>query len=341
MDGRESNVTPPMADEDQSCFICTGGHEECNPLSRAGCACRGSLGVVHLSCAVTSAKFRDLTTSDRQHWYWCQTCKRRYTGDFDHAMACAHYEGLEGIPDSNDEKLRAFRGVAVSCRGDKARRLITEVLRLYTAAYGDKDRRTLMCKAPWVLRNLLEVGKVWEAVHEFTGILVDLTSLGVSDDSDVAVVLSYLAAALQGCPAAAAYAQVEKVLQQLLGLRRRLHGDDACLTWEVRQSLATLYSKMGRLGEAGCLEKAVTLERELLARQVQVLGKGHPDTVRAARNLATTIRRMGQRPEAIKILECALRDCASESLRDNIKEHLAAAQREHAAISAQQMPPLP
>ena len=78
-----------MADMTASeCFICLqpGGRRAAGrELLRGGCACRGTSGFVHTSCAVTAARIQAET------WVVCPTCKQFWTGDLQLRLARERY----------------------------------------------------------------------------------------------------------------------------------------------------------------------------------------------------------------------------------------------------------
>ena len=85
--------------QDLTCYICLYGDED--DLLRGGCACRGTSGLVHLSCAIQAAQ------SNKTLWRECLTCKQEFTGKLRIGLARGAYELTEGLPAESRERMMA------------------------------------------------------------------------------------------------------------------------------------------------------------------------------------------------------------------------------------------
>ncbi len=87
-------------------------------------------------------------------------------------------------------------------------------------------------------------------------------------------------------------------------------GEDHPDTITARANLAVSYSS------AGQLDKAITLEEQVLADSVRVLGEDHPDTITARANLAVGLWQTGEHEQAIGQMATAV-DHAEQALSEN------------------------
>ena len=91
------------------------------------------------------------------------------------------------------------------------------------------------------------------------------------------------------------YAEAERIERQVLGVLRRVLGEEHPDTLTTAANLATSLCKQGQYAEAE------RIEREVLGVRRRVLGEEHPDTLTTAANLARTLCKQGQYAEAERI----------------------------------------
>ncbi len=102
----------------QTCYICTQAlHWKTKEGLVRGCACRGTSGLVHVSCLAEQAKILvaeaeennlgvDAMTARLKRWYACRLCEQEYHGVVKCALGWACWKAYVGRPEA--EKLRSF-----------------------------------------------------------------------------------------------------------------------------------------------------------------------------------------------------------------------------------------
>jgi tetratricopeptide (TPR) repeat protein len=91
------------------------------------------------------------------------------------------------------------------------------------------------------------------------------------------------------------YAEAERIEREVLGVKRRVLGEEHPATLTSANNLAQSLSDQGQYAEAE------QIHREVLSATRRVLGEEHPGTLASASNLAQSLSRQGKHAEAERI----------------------------------------
>jgi hypothetical protein len=137
------------------CWVCMHDEsEDGDSLISMGCGCRGSAGLVHLSCLVAAAKHNAAT------WNSCPTCKQHLSGHCAVEMSRTRWELARHKPSDDAERLLAANSLAARLTNDMgdhpgAAVLLKEVV--------STRRRTLGSSHPDTLTAISNLGKNYTA----------------------------------------------------------------------------------------------------------------------------------------------------------------------------------
>ena len=93
----------------------------------------------------------------------------------------------------------------------------------------------------------------------------------------------------------ARFADAERIQREVLGVRRRVEGEEHPDTLASAGNLALSLSHQGKYADAE------RIEREVLGARRRVLGEEHPSTLTSAGNLANSLSRQGKNADAERI----------------------------------------
>jgi hypothetical protein len=91
------------------------------------------------------------------------------------------------------------------------------------------------------------------------------------------------------------YAEAERINRELLGVEKRVLGEEHPDTLTSAGNLASFLSNQGKYAEAE------RIEREVLGARRRVLGEEHPSTLSSAANLAASLSGQGKNAEAERV----------------------------------------
>ena len=145
------------------------------------------------------------------------------------------------------------------------------------------------------LRNQLgsalrKIGRVADALAEFTGLVADLTRILGPEHPETLITRNNLAGSL------ARAGRIDDAITQLdplLDDYTRILGPDHPHTLTIRNNLA------GWLGQAGRIDDAVIQFTQLLDDRTRILGPDHPETLTTRNNLAGSLGQAGRIDDAI------------------------------------------
>lgn len=143
-------AAPPPSQ--RRCYICLCGDDDGPDDADAGervmgcgCACRGSAGLVHASCAAQAAQVQE------RRWYECLTCKQEYTGELGLRLARVKYRLCADMPEDEEERLGTAVDLTLklwqSGELEEALQLGTDALRIARHVFGDEHELTLLAMA--------------------------------------------------------------------------------------------------------------------------------------------------------------------------------------------------
>ena len=143
--------------QDAECFICKCSIEGTGIVR--GCACRGSMGLAHVSCLVRQADMavKEWEESERgmgiEQWSRCFQCKRRYTGSLQLALGWGCWKTYlsqpEGVPTARGVDLRGHAMNELANGLDNSRNH-QEALPVYEALIA-MIKRTQPANSPYLL----------------------------------------------------------------------------------------------------------------------------------------------------------------------------------------------
>ena len=289
--GGGADPMPPAAAPAAECFICL---EALGPLLR-GCACRGSAGFVHLSCAVTAAQ------ANSARWHTCPTCEQRWTGRLKLGIARARCDLLAPRnAEADSEVLQAAMDLTwalrESCELDEALKLGRQTLAAARRTSGDEHATTLT--AMGILASVYgAVGDHAAALPLETQVLaVRRRLLGNDHHATLTTVTNLGVTHLQ----LGNHAEALPLIHEALEGGRRAHGRDHAETLTSVGNLGTLYSNIGTY------DLALPLVQEALEGRRRVLGDLHPDTLHSVGGLGILLCKMGDHAGAAVRLDEAV-----------------------------------
>jgi len=277
--------------QDAECFICK---TSINSMPRSsegivrGCACRGTMGLAHLSCLVRQAEtaaneYEDQGTGEgMKKWDRCFDCGQNFHGAVFHALAWAMWKTYLGRPEADP-----YRALSMGVLGGTLRnsRRLEEALPVLEAYLAITQRYGLEATgAQTNLANCLgDLGRHDEALVLCREIYARrVASFGVSDVDTIMSSLNMTSSMLK----IKRWDDATTLLRdQLLPVARRSLGSDHDLTLALRQNLADALSYNRERTRDDLLE-AETILQDVVQRRRRVFGPAHPETLRCEHGLA-------------------------------------------------------
>ena len=121
--GESDGVSDGARADASCCPICLESEGE---LLQRGCCCRGDSGVVHLTCMVQAATY----AATYQGWWYCGTCKQRFTGAVQVGLARAWWATVVAANDEGDHERIAAAGNLASAHSGMGEHAEAETLQV-------------------------------------------------------------------------------------------------------------------------------------------------------------------------------------------------------------------
>jgi len=157
--------------QDAECFICRSSIEGKGIVR--GCACRGTMGLAHVSCLVWQAEmsvkeFEDQGTgAGHTKWWQCFDCGQRFHGAVELALGWAAWKTYVSRPETTLARINSMArlGVALSQSGRRAEALpVLEAKLALNRRYWSHDVQNILDAQSNVSTCLAELGRHNEAL---------------------------------------------------------------------------------------------------------------------------------------------------------------------------------
>ena len=202
------------------CLIC---YEASPPPIQSGCACRGPVGLAHLSCRVQAAQAL-VERKDSRWWFTCQTCEQRFTCAMCIGLANAWWSQVRDRAEEDPERLEAASNLASSLSDQgkhaEAEEMEREVLAVRKRVQGAEHPVT-MTTAHNLATSLSSQGKHAEAEEMQREVLAVQKRVLGAEHPDTMTTASNLATSLfyQG-----KHTEAEEMEREVLAVRQRVLG---------------------------------------------------------------------------------------------------------------------
>ena len=257
-----------------------------------GCGCRGDGGLAHVACMIKLAVSQPKTRKG-EAWFTCQTCKLRFTGEMQLALARAWAERTTGRM-MDDATVAALSNLGSALTSAAKYDESIGMLLTLQATLDRKDPRwiSIMCN---IGNNILGKGEYADAEAHFRQLL---NHVGADESYQYThMIQSNLAASLM-------YqnknAEAGEMLKHVLDVVKRTRGAEHTDTLSVVGTLAQcLFLQDGKDKK----EQAERLQRELLLLNTRVHGREHPETLNTLSSLSCTLFELGKFEESARLAE--------------------------------------
>jgi len=271
-----------------------------------GCGCRGDCGFAHVACMIELAVSQP-NTRKGEAWFTCQTCKLRFTGEMQLALASAWAKRTTGRM-MDDSTIAALSNLGAALTSAAKYDESIEILLTLQATLDRKDPRwiSIMCN---IGNNLLGKGEYADAEAHFRQLLTH----GIANESYqyTHIIKSNLAGTLMHLNQ---LADAEEILKDVLDVVKRTLGAEHTDTLSVVGTLAQcLFLQDGKDKK----EQAERLQRELLILNTRVHGREHPETLNTQSSLSCTLSDLGKFEESVRLAD----DAHEKTRRVLGKEH--------------------
>jgi len=263
----------------QTCYICMDGNDE-EGLVR-GCACRGALGVAHVSCLARQAQVVAERTFVR--WHTCGLCEQRYHGVVYCALGWACWKTYMGRPEADRVRMNAMTALGHGLfEADRPEEALTvqEAELSMLRRLGVVEERILT-----TLNNLAatygNLGRYEEALSMRRDVYSGLLKFNGEEHEKTLLAATNYAGSLLFLKR---FEEARSLMRKTIPVARRVLGESHELTLKMRGNYAQVLCRDPSATLDDLREAVTTLEdAERTARRV--LGGEHPTTKDIEANL--------------------------------------------------------
>ena len=264
--------------QDAECFICKSSVEGKGIVR--GCACRGTMGLAHLSCLVRQAQVAAepaLGSGTFLKWQACHDCGQDFHGAVLLALGWAAWRTYVDRPETNGFRRMALaalgNGLRLNGESEAALPVIEANLAL-TERYWSRDENAVLAAKANLASCLANVGRHEEALRLRRDVYARSSILHGSASDDALLDAANLASSLI---VSQAFDEVIPFLRERILVANQAFGPD-----HVRAlDLAAFLSEALRLNPDATradLSESESILVNVLQRQRRVLGPAHPNT---------------------------------------------------------------
>ena len=274
------------------CIICLSDDGPPHPV-QGGCACRGSAGLAHLACRVTSARHLE-EMKDRAVWYECGTCRQEYTGvtALGLARAWQRLAGPLGSTDEHDDALVAAENLATTLSRHEDYAEAEAIQRQVWAAKKEvsgEEHPNALVFAGNLAMTLRSQEKYAEAEAIQRPAWVAQKRVLGEEHQNTLVAATNLAICVR---AQGKYAEAEAMQRQVWAAQKRVLGEEHPHTLNSATSVANCLHMQEKYAEAEAMQE------QIWGVEKRVLGDEHPLTLSSATNLAISLGEQEKYAEA-------------------------------------------
>ncbi len=269
----------------QTCYICTQAlHWKTKEGLVRGCSCRGTAGVVHVSCLVEQAKILcdeavennldNKAFNERwRRWDTCSLCEQEYHGVVSCALGWACWKTYLGRPETD----RRIMAMSMLGKGLHEARHYEDALPVYEAELCMKRRvgaplGNILIVMGNIATTYRNVGRNEEALPLMRDTYFGFLRLNGEQHYDTIREASNYANSLVGLNR---FEEAKTLLRKMIPVVRRVLGENHDLMLTMRWNYAeALYKDDGAMLDD--LREAVTTLEETTRTARRVMGRAHP-----------------------------------------------------------------
>lgn len=261
------------------CTICLSDEGE---VVQKGCFCRGDAGAAHVECLIELAKHNRENNGDWLGWQECGTCKARFTGPVQRALAKAWFACVESLhlPPGTEEHTGALLNLACDLNENgeytEAESLLAQVHATRLEVLGPTHIDTHVASV-YLAKTYRYQGNYTQALALHIEADAAIRVMEGVDDQTKLFSRSELGLSYQY---AGQLEPAHAIQRELFEARKAAVGLDNAETQEMMEQLANTSRELGKT------EEAVDLFTDLIARRKRVLGELHPHTLNSMSSLA-------------------------------------------------------
>ena len=279
-----------------------------------GCSCRGTAGVVHLSCLVEQAKILVAEAEENNldynaknarwdRWQSCHLCKQRFHGKVRLAMGCACWKTYVGRPEGDQARLSAMTQLGNSLASSKFVRLALTVYEAHLSACGrilpNQDSTATLTTKGNMVACLMALGRLSDAVRLAGDVYGKRVATQGEAHPEAIREGMNMAAAMIGMPQGATVhervhiREAKKFLLEQLPLAQRVLGAEDRVTLGIRREYArALY--VDEKASPDELRESEEILDDLCRTSRRVLGPIHDQTHLALEELVRARKRRAE-----------------------------------------------
>ena len=299
----------------QTCYICTQAlHWKTKEGLVRGCACRGTVGFVHVSCLAEQAKIlvgealeNNLDNKAKEarwaRWYACSLCEQDYHGVVRCALGWACWKTYLGRSEDVVARRLAItelgNGLYLACHHEDALSVREAELSMQRRLGGSEG--IIFATQTNLANTYHELGRHEEAHCVRRDLYFGHVKLSGEEHEDtLRAALNYASSLVT----AERFGEAKSLMRKMIPVARRLHGESYHLMLRMR----SLYASALYKDDAAMLDdvrEAVTTLEETERTARLVLGSAHPLAIDIERNLRVARAAFAVREaEAVRVAEC-------------------------------------
>lgn len=263
-----NSCTNSAAPTNSTCVVCEQG-DSAGELLQQGCDCKGTAGVVHLSCLSQQASYKDVQRN-LFGWAVCSTCTAEFTGKVKLGMPLKLYERHEAQHEELSARILVLSWLSSTLREHacpQAVRLDKQIVRTAKKALGVDHLCTLSCRMN-LASSYVTAKQLTEGEELYRELIPVMDHVLGNENGTTQLARKYLA---QTLGSQARHREAELVYRECLA-----NGADGAFRMSVMCDCAVSLQQQGKLVGR---EDFLMSSYEGLCRE---LGCGHEETCRAA-----------------------------------------------------------
>ena len=252
-----------------------------------GCSCRGTAGVVHVSCLAEQAKILlaeaeennlDWKVRDARwkRWYSCSLCEQRYQGVVQCALGWACWKTYAGRPEANRARIMAMTslGNGLSAAEHHEDALTVREAELAMMRRLSAPERSILAAKGNLANSYQALGQNEQALQIQRDVYSGTLKLDGEEHRETLVAAFNYAISLQDLER---FKEARSLLRKVISVARRVLGEEHGLTLKLRWNYAAalLNDTSTTLDD---LREAVTTLEDAEPTARRVLGGTHPIT---------------------------------------------------------------